>query len=217
VEPVSASIDGDRSGGSTLTKRNFRIAALVAGWTIVCSGGAIAAAAASASAPSSEPTVPAAGGSCPGALLRPTSADTAAIADATICLINRARLERHLFALHANTALDAGAKLHSHEMRVDHFFEHNSASGKSPRQQVLATAYGHDASDVAAAQNIAWGDGSESTPKAIVLAWMESPAHRELLLSKRYHDVGVGFSLGSPEGSRGALYTSDLAARRLHR
>lgn len=195
--------------------RHLRQAALAAIVTTLCGGASLGAAAATA-APTSEPTAPGSGGACPGATLRPTKSDGPALADATICLINRARLAHRLPALTASTTLDAAARVHSGEMFVHHFLGHDSAAGKPPREQVLATAYSHGASDVAVGQNVAWGDGSESTPRAVVSSWLTNAPHRAILMSKRYHEVGVGLGLGGAHSKRGGLYTADLASRSLH-
>lgn len=151
---------------------------------------------------------------CRGARLRPKRSNLATVTNATICLINRARAAHGLKALRPNRALDASARRESHYMRVDHYFGHDTPTGLTPRQQMLATRYGSGVSDVAVAQGIAWGDGSESTPRRIVISWMASPPHRMLLLSRSYRDFGVGLSLGNPHGARGAIYTVDLASRR---
>lgn len=194
--------------------RNIRLAiiATLSAATLGSSG----ALASTPAAPSAEPTTPQTGNRCPGATLRPNRHDLTAVADATICLINRARSARHIPALEANAALDSSAAQHSLEMHADRFFGHDSASGQTPREQVLASSYGDGASHVAAGQAVAWGSGSEATPRATVLAWIASPPHRALLLSSAYQAIGVGASLGSPRGSRrGALYTADFANRHL--
>lgn len=138
-----------------------------------------------------------------------------AVDAATICLVNRAREKRRLPALRASRALDAAARLHSHEMRVNRFFAHVTPAGQTPLAQMLAAGYGAGASGLLAAQCIAWGSGSYATPRGTVLDWLGSPAHRALLLSRGYSEIGVGASLGNGRGgSSGALYTADLARRR---
>jgi uncharacterized protein YkwD len=166
--------------------------------------------------PTSEPTAPTSSGGCPGATLRPNSHDLTAVADATICLINSAREKQHLGELTPNEDLDSAAQLHSHEMHVDRFFSHVDPSGKDQRAQVLASGYGAHANGVASAQCVAWGTGRWETPHGTVLSWMESPSHKALLLSSKYHEVGIGVTPGNDkDGSSGALYTADLASRHL--
>src|SRR5437660_19253 len=66
-------------------------------------------------------------------------------------------------------------------------------------------------------QNIRWGTGAETTPASMVRAWMASPAHRALILSGAFHDVGVAISTRLPamlaQGPGGALYAVEFAAR----
>ncbi|MHB1810496.1 MAG: CAP domain-containing protein, partial [Solirubrobacteraceae bacterium] len=57
-----------------------------------------------------------------------------------------------------------------------------------------------------------------ATPRRTVRAWMASPSHRKLLLAPTYREVGIGASRGNDKGGwSGALYTADLASRRLRR
>ena len=48
-------------------------------------------------------------------------------------------------------------------------------------------------------ENLAWGAGGKSTPKAIVRAWMHSPPHRKAILTRSYRDVGLGVVSGIPQ------------------
>ncbi|MHB1537633.1 MAG: CAP domain-containing protein, partial [Solirubrobacteraceae bacterium] len=135
-------------------------------------------------------------------MAEPASAhDLSAVEDATICLINRARGRAQLRTLARNEALDAAARLHSHEMRVDRFFGHVTPSGQAPMAQVLAAGYGAGVSVTATAQCIAWGSGSYATPRETVLAWLRSPPHRALLPSSEYRGIGAGATLGNGHGA----------------
>ena len=64
-------------------------------------------------------------------------------------------------------------------------------------------------------ENIAWGMGSRATPEAIVDAWMHSSGHRANILSRDFRELGVGYSAGTPSGSRdqGGIYTADFGLR----
>ena len=63
-------------------------------------------------------------------------------------------------------------------------------------------------------ENIAWGTLSLATPRAIVAAWMASPAHRANILDPRYRETGIGVSPHPPaslaRGQAGAIYTQDF-------
>jgi hypothetical protein len=60
-------------------------------------------------------------------------------------------------------------------------------------------------------ENIGWGQGPLSTPRAMVEAWMNSPGHRRNILADDYAEVGLGLALGTPESTTwGATYTTDF-------
>ena len=62
-------------------------------------------------------------------------------------------------------------------------------------------------------ENIGWGQASLATARSMVAAWMNSPGHRENLLSADYTQVGLGLALGTPaDQTWGATYTTDFGA-----
>jgi uncharacterized protein YkwD len=66
-------------------------------------------------------------------------------------------------------------------------------------------------------ENLSWGTEVLSTPKGTVSAWMHSPEHRSVMLSRSFREIGIGFVPGSPTGSdegAGAIYTADFGFRR---
>jgi uncharacterized protein YkwD len=158
------------------------------------------------------------GAHCRGAHLRPTPTDLAAIDSATACLIDRARSAAHLRALHANPSLQRVAARQSREMVLGDYFGDDSRSGETPLQRIVATRYLRHAARVSTAQNIGWGTDAQSSPAAIVAAWMNSPPHREIMLTEEFRDVGVGVSPTAPAalaaGRSGATYTVEFGTRR---
>ena len=66
-------------------------------------------------------------------------------------------------------------------------------------------------------ENLAWGTGVLSTPRATVRAWMHSPDHRANLLDRRFADVGIGVAAGAPialePGELGGTYVTDFGRR----
>src|SRR5215471_8117165 len=98
-------------------------------------------------------------------------------------LLNQERAAHGVASLHANAKLAKAARKHSHEMVVHHRFSHGGFRGPGRR-----------------GQNLAWGEGEQATPQAIVNAWMASPPHRATLLNPAYHEVGVGIAAGVPSG-----------------
>ncbi len=63
-------------------------------------------------------------------------------------------------------------------------------------------------------ENIAWGTLSLATPRAIVAAWMASPAHRANILDANFRETGIGVTPRPPaslaHGQAGAIYTQDF-------
>ncbi len=154
--------------------------------------------------------------SCRGVHLRPNRSTVTKATGATLCLVNQARRAHHLKPFRTSPILRAIASGQSHEMLVGGYFGDDSLSGLTPMQRVEDSAYARGATRISVGQNIAWGDGGESTPAAIVASWLSSGPHREIMLSPTYQDVGLGISLGAPGRSAagaGAIYTLDLAAR----
>jgi hypothetical protein len=93
------------------------------------------------------------------------------------------------------------------------FFAHESPDGGTLVDRLTAVGYlGGDAAWVVG-ENIGWGQASLATPRSMVDAWMNSPGHRENLLSADYGQVGLGLALGTPtDRTWGATYTTDFGA-----
>ncbi len=156
-------------------------------------------------------------GPCAGEGLRPNRANAARADAATLCLINVIRRANHLGSLRANPQLQAVATAQVKDMvRLDYFADIRP-SGITPATLVAATPYGRHARSLAVGENIGWGTGRASTPARMVQGWMESPPHRELLLTAEYRDAGVGTLGAAPprlaEGEAGATYALELARR----
>jgi len=159
----------------------------------------------------------AAASACPGANLRPNGANAATIDAATLCLIDRARAAHHLRPLKTNRELHAVAVSQVKDMvRLD-YFAHNRPSGETPAALIAATHYGRHTRRLSTAENIGWGTGRYATPAQMVTAWMQSPPHREAILTGEYREAGVGATPAVPshlaEGQAGATYALELARR----
>ncbi len=62
-------------------------------------------------------------------------------------------------------------------------------------------------------ENIAWGTGKYGSPEGLVKLWMNSPAHRKIILTRSLKRVGLGVAIGTFDGSPGAaMATADFAA-----
>jgi uncharacterized protein YkwD len=155
---------------------------------------------------------------CQGTDLNPTPDNAAAIGAATLCLIDRIRHAWHLGPVRANAALRAVAASQVRNMVRWDYFSDVRPSGQTPMALVAATGYRAHASSVSVAQNIAWGTGPYATPARIVAAWMASPPHRRVILTRSFRDAGVAAIAAVPSrfshGTYGATYAIEFGARR---
>jgi uncharacterized protein YkwD len=154
---------------------------------------------------------------CRDAQLRPTAADLARIEAATLCEVNHVRAASRLRGLHSSSPLQGVARGQARDMVRGDYFGDLSLAGQTPLQRILATRYPARAQRLSTAQNIGWGTGALATPAGMVRAWMQSPPHREIMLTAGYRDIGVGVTPAAPsslsEGLAGATYTIEFAQR----
>jgi hypothetical protein len=93
------------------------------------------------------------------------------------------------------------------------FFGHESPDGGTLVERLTDVGYLGDDDAWVVGENIGWGQASLATARSMVTAWMNSPGHRENLLSADYTQVGLGLALGTPtDQTWGATYTTDFGA-----
>jgi uncharacterized protein YkwD len=148
---------------------------------------------------------------CSGADSRPSTARLSTVERATLCLLNRERTTRGRMALRSNRQLHDAAVRHSRDMAQRDYFGHNTLGGRDWDDRIRRAGY----SFTVVGENIAWGAGRNSTPRAIVRAWMRSTKHRANILGREFRDIGVGIARGAPAAgvSNAAVYTTDFGAR----
>jgi len=127
--------------------------------------------------------------------------------------INGVRRSHGLRPIVISKGLRAAAERHSRDMLWRGYFAHTSPTGSTLTQRVMTSGfvtYGQ----WWAGETLAWGSGSYGTPAAVVKAWLKSPEHRAILLSSRYHLVGIGRVYGTFLGHPGAsVWTVDWGHR----
>ena len=154
-------------------------------------------------------------GGCPDVELRPDREDLERIRAAVLCLVNRERTDHGEATLTANAHLEHSAQGHTESMAFGDYFGHDSPGGETPSERMRAAGY-IDSSKVGyeVGENIGWGTLEESTPAAILAAWMASPGHRANILDSHFRDTGVGVSPHPPSslanGQPGGIYTQDF-------
>jgi hypothetical protein len=127
---------------------------------------------------------------CAGADTIPAADNVAVVDQATLCLLNQQRAAQGVAPLVENAALSSASAGYS-----------------------TGAGYLGDDEPWLVGENIGWGQGGLATPRSMVSAWMDSPGHRENLLSADYTEVGLGLALGTPvDQAWGATYTTDFGA-----
>jgi uncharacterized protein YkwD len=133
----------------------------------------------------------------------PTGTNDAAVR----CEVNAIRGSSQLPRLHKDGRLTAAARSWSQTMVHEHFFAHSVPGKPELSGRVRAAGYHRYR---ALGENIAWGTGSAASPAAIVAAWMRSPPHRAIILTRDFREAGVGITPGAPQGGGGATYVLDV-------
>jgi uncharacterized protein YkwD len=122
-------------------------------------------------------------------------------------LIDRVRARHGLPRLRPERHLARAARRHSADMQRRGYFAHDSPDGATPAERMAAAGY---RGAIIVSETIAWGTGSSGRPGSLVRAWMGSPPHREILLSPRLREIGVGVTRAGGQ----AWATADFGARR---
>ena len=151
---------------------------------------------------------------CKHTLATPGEVTDRTLVRATHCLLNQERRARRLRKLRLNGRLSRAALLHARDMARRNYFSHESLTGASFLDRIKRTGYLRTADSWSVGENIAWGSGRYSTPRAIVRSWMQSPGHRANVLQPRFRERGIGVVRASPHGSsHAATYAAEFGKR----
>jgi len=148
---------------------------------------------------------------CPGADVVPAAGNLTQVASATLCLLNDERAAAGLHPLTVAQGLTQPSASYSARMVSENFFAHVAPDGATLTDRLEAGGYIEPDGDWTVGENIAWGQGEISTARSIMVAWMNSPGHRENILTPEFTEVGIGIVPGTPgDTSWGATYTTDF-------
>jgi uncharacterized protein YkwD len=155
-----------------------------------------------------------AGAACPNPDLAPAPATLPAIADATLCLLNGERADHGLAPLAPNRRLAAAATAYAGDLVAGSYFSHTGRDGSGLLDRIERTGYVRRDAGWVLGENLAWGTGELATPGSIMQAWMQSPGHRDNILSGEYREVGIGVVAGNPArvDGQGATYATEFGA-----
>jgi hypothetical protein len=118
---------------------------------------------------------------------------------ALACEIARLRAKRGLGRLRENALLERASKRHAVDMVEHLYFSHESRSGAGPGDRAQRVGYAKASCSWRIGEVLAWGVAGRSTAHATVRAWMGSPEHRRILVSRKYDEVGTWMARGTPE------------------
>ena len=125
--------------------------------------------------------------------------------------INHQRALHGLAAVKSSGRLARAADYHSWEMLDADYFAHTSRDG-SPFDQRIRR-YVHKR---ALGETIAYVGGrcGANSARRVVRMWMNSPPHREILLSGTYRRVGIGARTGRLGSRKACMVTADFSSKR---
>jgi len=124
----------------------------------------------------------------PGQIITIPTTDTAVVnyEKEVIRLVNQKRAEKGLSPLKEDWELSRVARFKSQDMKDKNYFSHTSPTYGSPFDMIKSFGISYKS----AGENIAKG---QSTPQAVVNAWMNSSGHRANILNSSYTHIGVGY------------------------
>jgi len=112
------------------------------------------------------------------------------ISDQVLQLVNLERAERDLPPVAMNPGLKAIAESYAcHMIEQGYFGHHDPETGDGPAERALADNY----TFYAIGENLAAG---QETPADVMKVWMESLAHREVILDPDWKEVGIAVRSG---------------------
>jgi uncharacterized protein YkwD len=146
---------------------------------------------------------------CPGAKARVASAPPSKLRSALLCLVNRRRADHGLKSLRLDRKLQRAAGRHARDMVKHDYFAHQRDGG--PDLSTRLDRVGWDGE--AWGETIAYGCGKSGSPKATLRGWMNSPPHRQIILSGGYRRGGLGVGGEALCGAHGATWVLDVGRR----
>lgn len=146
---------------------------------------------------------------CPGAKARISKAPARKLRSALLCLVNRERADHGLKALRLDRRLQRAAGRHARDMVEHDYFAHQRAGGPDLTTRLDRAGWNGEAWG----ETIAYGCGRAGSPKATLSGWLDSPPHRQILLSGSYRRGGLGVGADAPCGDGGATWVLDVGRK----
>jgi uncharacterized protein YkwD len=132
--------------------------------------------------------------------------------------LNRVRAAHSLQPLRIGDGLRVAAARHSRSMLELGFFEHTSPDGTSFDQRIRRFYSDRGWRSWAVGETLFSSSTAQISAREIVTTWLESPPHRQVILSHLYRDAGVGVyfapsASGQFRGEQALVVTADFGVR----
>jgi uncharacterized protein YkwD len=125
-----------------------------------------------------------------------------------LILTNQQRQNNNLAPLTDNSELDQAAANKAADMFSKDYWAHNAPDGTTPWVFIKSAGYNY----IYAGENLARGFNSASD---VISAWMNSPEHRQNVLSPNYQNVGFAVATGRLSGEDTVLVVEMLGSTTL--
>lgn len=125
--------------------------------------------------------------------------------DDVINLTNEKRVSAGVGVVKESALLSQAAAAKAQDMLDKNYWAHFAPDGKTPWQFISESGYRYSA----AGENLARDFDSAS---AVVVAWMNSPSHKDNLLDPRFTEIGVAVTSGNLNGVNGSLVVQMFAS-----
>jgi uncharacterized protein YkwD len=132
--------------------------------------------------------------------------------------VNRVRVAHGLAPLRVSPGLRAAARDHSRSMLQQGFFGHDSADGTAFSDRIRRHYASSGWQMWSVGEALLASEGHDLDAHSIVAAWLDSPPHREIILSRTWRDTGIGalYASTAPNDYAGAetvVVTADFGLR----
>jgi uncharacterized protein YkwD len=129
------------------------------------------------------------------------------------CLVQYARAQAGRASLRETVTLDGAAASKIETILHCRQFTHTPCA--QPFERVFGAAGYPLAVPLTIGENLAWGYGPLESPRQVMQVWLDSPEHRENLLSARWTSFGLGVRtgktfLGYPDAT---LWATEFSSR----
>jgi len=123
-----------------------------------------------------------------------------------VSMTNSERAKAGLGTLSVNGALTSAATAKANDMFAKGYFAHTSPDGRTPWDFIAGSGYDY----VYAGENLAIGYSSASE---LMSAWMNSPTHRDNILSSKFREIGIAVVSGQYDGAETTIVVQEFGAQ----